>query len=193
MTRKRGAGFTIVELMVVIVVLVILTTIATVRLRLTQQGGRDQERKIDTQAIAAGLEVYYENGNVTTYTPKGYYPGGAQVEAARGLTPPFNEFLEGVAAVSYQAPGREVADSFGVDPGYATSAVGANADGSYSNAQAKILLATRPYLYQPLRRNNAFCVSYIDCVKFNLYYQLEAPTADCPAPDNICIIRSKNQ
>lgn len=186
MASRRGAGFTIVELIVVITILVILTTIAVVRLRLTQQSGRDQERKIDITAIATGLEVYYESGNPTTNTPKGYYPGGAQVTAAAALTPPFSEFLEGVAAISYIAPDSEGAVSFGVDPNYAVAAIGANADGSYSDTQAKNLLTTVPYLYQPLQRNNAFCASYANCVKFNLYHLEEAT-------GNVIKTRSKQQ
>lgn len=186
MTRKRDRGFTIVELIVTIVVLVILTTLVVVRLRLTQASGRDQERDIDVTTIATGLEVYYDNGNVTTSTPKGYYPGGTQVETARATTPPFKEFLEGVPVVSLTAPGFSVTDSFGVDPAYASSPPGENTDGSYSDAQARSLLTTRPYLYQPLRRNNTFCVNYTDCVKFNLYYLKEST-------DTVIKTRSKNQ
>lgn len=197
MAKKRGAGFTIVELIVVISILILLTTIVTVRLRSTQKGGRDQERKTDITAIANGLEIYYENGNPHTYTPKGYYPGGLQVEAASALTPPFSEFLEGVPAASLRAPDREIVESFGVDPNYTTTAPGSNTDGSYSDAQAKALLATRAYLYQPLRRNGTFCTNYSDCVRFNLYYQLEElkePTAECPSTiEKICKVRSKNQ
>lgn len=186
MTKKRGKGFTIVELMVIIVVLVILTTLVVVRLRLTQQSGRDQERSIDITTIATGLEVYYENGNVTTYTPKGYYPGATETEVARTSTPAFNEFLEGVSVISLEAPGRTITDSFGVDPSYVSAPVGANTDGSYNDVQARALLASRPYLYQPLRRNNTFCVSYADCVKFNLYYLKEST-------NTVITIRSKNQ
>lgn len=186
MMRKRGAGFTIVELIVTITILVILTTLVVVRLRMTQASGRDQERQIDATAIATGLEVYYENGNPATYTPKGYYPGANQMLAAAANNPPYNEFLEGVPAVSLSAPDRTISDSFGIDPNYASSPVGANSDGSYSDAQARPLLATYPYLYQPLTRSNAFCVNYTNCVKFNLYY-LEEVT------DTVKKIGSKNQ
>jgi len=186
MTKKRGVGFTVVELMVTIVVLVILTTLVTVRLKSTQAGGRDQERDIDSTTIATGLEVYYDNGNVTTYTPKGYYPGATELNAAAALSPPFKEFLDGVSAASLTAPDRTINDSFGIDPNYASAAVGANTDGSYSDAQVRPLLVHFPYLYQPLRRDNAFCVNYIDCVKFNLYYLKEST-------DEVVKIRSKNQ
>lgn len=186
MASRRGQGFTIVELIVTIVVLVILTTLVIVRLSTTQASGRDQEREIDVTTIATGLESYYENGNATTLTPKGYYPGGAQVQAAAATSQPYSEFLDGVSKISLIAPDRTINDSFGVDPNYATAAAGANADGSYSDAQARTLLQTFPYLYQPLRRNNTFCANYADCAKFNLYY-LEEST------DTVKVIRSKNQ
>lgn len=186
MASKRGEGFTVVELIVTIVILVILTTLVVVRLRSTQTSGRDQERSIDATTIATGLEGYYENGNVTTYTPKGYYPGATEITVAAGLTPPFNEFLEGVSAASLTAPDRTITDSFGIDPNYASAPAGANTDGSYSDDQARPLLLQFPYLYQPLRRNNTFCTIYSDCVKFNLYYLKEAT-------DEVVKIRSKNQ
>lgn len=186
MTRKRGAGFTIVELIVTVTIIVILTTLVVVRLRMTQASGRDEERNIDITTIATSLEVYYESGDITTYTPKGYYPGANQILAAAAKDPPYNEFLQGVPAISLIAPDRTITDSFGIDPAYATAAIGANTDGSYSDAQARALLSTYPYLYQPLTRSNAFCVNYDDCVKFNLYY-LEETT------DTVIKIGSKNQ
>lgn len=186
MMRKRDTGFTIVELIVTITILVILTTLVVVRLRMTQASGRDQERDIDTTTLAKGLEVYYENGNTSTNTPRGYYPGATQIIAATATDPPFTEFLEGVPAISYAAPDIEATDSFGIDPNYATAAAGENTDGSYSDTQARTLLQTYPYLYQPLRRNNTFCVNYVDCVKFNIYY-LEETT------DTVVKIRSKHQ
>lgn len=176
MTRKHTEGFTIVELIVTITILVILTTLVVVRLSSTQADGRDQERNIDVTTIAAGLETYYENGNDTTFTPKGYYPGAAEISTASALTPPFKEFLEGVSRISLEAPGLSAQESFGVDPAGARGVNPGNVstpDGSYGDVQAKALLATIPYLYQPLKRDNTFCTSYADCVKYNLYYLKE--------------------
>ena len=189
MTRTHGAGFTIVELIVTIVILVILTTIVVVRLSSTQADGRNHERSIDTETIATGLELYYDNGNASTFTPRGYYPGAIEVQNAATLTPPFNEFLEGVSRISLEAPNHTIDDSFGVDPNYDTAAVGTHTDndGSYSDAQAlELLTDAYPYLYQPLKRDNTFCASYVDCVKFNLYYLEEGTNA-------VRKIRSKHQ
>ena len=184
--RKRGKGFTIVELMVTITILLVLTTIVVARLLLTQTGGQDQERNIDTSSIATGLEIFYQDGDLTGTISKGYYPGALQVQAAAITTPPFDAFLDGVPQASFEAPDRNTSNSFGVDPNYASAAVGANPDGSYSDAQARALFPTYNYLYQPLKRNNTFCANYADCVKFNLYY-LKQET------DTVVKIRSKNQ
>jgi type II secretory pathway pseudopilin PulG len=183
---KRGGGFTIVELIVTITLMVILMTIITVRLISTQANARDEERSTDIVTISKGLETFYVSGSPKLSIPKGYYPGGQQVQTAAATTPPFSEFLEGVSKSSYEAPGRDSTNSFGVNPSYATAPIGSNPDGSYSDAQSRPLLATFHYLYQPLKRDNSFCANYLDCVKFNLYYISEA--------DNVVhVIRSKNQ
>lgn len=186
MTWKYARGFTIVELIVTIVVFTILTTLVVVRLSSTQVSGRDQEREVDIETIATGLDVYYQNGNADASIPKGYYPGAAQVQVAASTSPPFSEFLDGVSHTSLEAPDRTITTSFGIDPNYATAPAGANSDGSYSDAQARALLSTYPYLYQPLTRGGDFCDTYIHCVRFNLYYLEEAT-------DTVKKIRSKNQ
>lgn len=183
---KRGGGFTLIELMITITIMVILMTLAVVNLLSSQANGRDKERQADMDTLARGLEVYYLSGNPITNTPAGYYPGGQEVTTAAGTTPPYSRFLEGVPQTSFEAPNRDATNSFGVDPNYTTSAPGSNPDGSYDDTQARTLLATIPYLYQPLKRDNTFCASFADCVKFNLYYLTEAD-------NTLHKIRSKNQ
>lgn len=183
---KRGRGFTLIELMITVTIMIVLMALAIVNLLTSQIDTRDQERRTDIGTIARGLEVYYVSGNPYTNIPKGYYPGGQEVTTAIATTPPFNNFLEGVGQTSFQAPNEAVTDSFGVDANYATSAPGSNPDGSYSDSQARTLLASKPYLYQPLTRTNVFCASYVNCVKFNLYYLTERN-------NTVNVVRSKNQ
>ena len=116
---------------------------------------------------------------------KGYYPGVSQVTAAKALTPPFNNFLEGIGPSSLTAPEKTITTSFGTDTA-SPGTVGNNPDGSYDDSQARTLLATYPYLYQPLKRDNTLCQNYSDCVKFNLYYLNESD-------DTVQKTRSKNQ
>lgn len=167
----RSRGFTIIELVVTITVMTILMVLVSIRLVYTERAGRDQERSIDTTALARGLELYYQNGVTDLSIPRGYYPGTTQVQNAKAVSPSFNNFLEGLSQDSYIAPTKTISTSFGTDTG---TTVGANNDGSYSDTQLTTLLATYPYLYQPLKRDNTLCSTYTDCVKFNLYYQSEA-------------------
>lgn len=180
MVSKRG--FTVVELMIAIAIMVILTSLVIVRLTSSQVNSRDYERKTDIEAISKGLETYYMNGDTRNNIPKGYYPGSVQVQAASTTSPPYGGFLEGVSNASFISPGKTITNSFGFN----SSATASGRDGSYTDAQARSLLSTYPYLYQPLRRNNTFCTSYVDCVKYNLYYITEAD-------DKLHIVRSKNQ
>jgi len=56
-------GFTIVELLIVIVVIAILAAISVVAYNGIQQRGRDTQRKSDLQAISKAVELYYvDNG-----------------------------------------------------------------------------------------------------------------------------------
>lgn len=180
------SGFTIVELMVTVTVLVILLTVAVVRLTSTQAGSRDQEREADISALATALESFYQNGSSSGSIPRGYYPGAIQVQAAASTTPPFHNFLEGIDRNIYTAPDRTIHNSFGINPSYASAPVGSNADGSYSDSQARALLSAFHYLYQPLQRDNTFCATYTNCVKFNLYYLNEDT-------DTVVRVRSKQQ
>jgi len=61
-------GFTITELLIVIVVMGILLTLGVVNLRGSQVSSRDSERKSDIDALALHLESYYNNGNDSTQT-----------------------------------------------------------------------------------------------------------------------------
>lgn len=184
-TMKNRRGFTVVELIVTITIMVILMTLVVARMINTQAAGRDQERGLDMTALHNGLEAFYTGGNQVKNIPKGFYPGRQQIQTAASSSPPFSELLDGVPKSVFMAPRRTITDSFGVDPA-GTPVVGSNADGSYDDSQARALLEDTPYLYQPLRRDNGACVSYADCVKYNLYYITETD-------DELHIIRSKNQ
>lgn len=59
----RTKGFTIVELLIVIVVIAILAAISIVAYNGIQQRGRDSQRQSDVKTIAKALELYYiDNG-----------------------------------------------------------------------------------------------------------------------------------
>jgi len=61
--NKHQYGFTIVELLIVIVVIAILAAISIVAYNGVQQRGRDSQRKADLQAISKAVELFYvDNG-----------------------------------------------------------------------------------------------------------------------------------
>jgi len=74
MTARRAAhlqlrGFTIVELLIVVVVIAILATITVVAYTNIQARARDSQRQQDVKTIAKALELYYLD--------KGAYPAGS--------------------------------------------------------------------------------------------------------------------
>jgi len=61
--KKTKSGFTIVELLIVIVVIAILAAISVVAYNGVQQRGRDSQRSSDITALAKAIELYYiDNG-----------------------------------------------------------------------------------------------------------------------------------
>jgi len=72
--RKRQEGFTIVELLIVIVIIGILATLVIVTFTGTQQKARDSQRQTDINAVDSHLESYFaENG---------YYPDADDLTGA---------------------------------------------------------------------------------------------------------------
>lgn len=67
--KEKRAGFTIVELLIVIVVIAILAAITVAAYNGIQNRARDSQRESDINAIAKGLELHYID--------KGYYPLGS--------------------------------------------------------------------------------------------------------------------
>jgi prepilin-type N-terminal cleavage/methylation domain-containing protein len=69
--NKSKAGFTIVELLIVIVVIGILATLVIVTFSGIQQKGRDTQRKTDINALQSHVESYYAQN--------GFYPSFGQL------------------------------------------------------------------------------------------------------------------
>ncbi len=59
--KKRQSGFTIVELLIVIVIIGILATLVIVTFSGIQQRARDTQRKTDINAAQSHVEAYYAN------------------------------------------------------------------------------------------------------------------------------------
>lgn len=77
MRKLNSKGFTIIELLVVIVIIGILVALALPNLFSAQQRGRDTERKNDLKNISQKLETYF-NDNTS-------YPAGDMAAVATAL------------------------------------------------------------------------------------------------------------
>jgi len=155
-------GFTITELLIVIVVMGILLTLGVVGLRGSQLSSRDNERKSDIDALALHLESYYSNGNDALTTT---YPSTALTTAV--TIDSVHTFLRDIDLKAITAPGI-------TDP--AITLISATCTGVC--VQTPGSATTSPtfdqYMYQPLKSDGSLCTnSAQECVEFNLYYRLE--------------------
>ena len=76
MFHKKGAGFTLVELLVVISIIGILSSFAVVSLNSARMKARDALRKGDMAQLRTAIILYYDN-NDETYPICGTWDGGA--------------------------------------------------------------------------------------------------------------------
>ena len=75
--RKPQAGFTIVELLIVIVVIAVLAAISIVAYNGVQSRARDAERRTEMASIEKALELYHlDNGGYPTCSNTTYTAGG---------------------------------------------------------------------------------------------------------------------
>lgn len=94
--NRQQAGFTLVELLIVIVVIAILAAIVINTFAGVQARARNTERQTDIKAVASQLEVYYTNN--------GNYP----VNAAAITT----TTLQGLSADAVKNPQNTAANAF---------------------------------------------------------------------------------
>lgn len=167
---KYRAGFTIVEVIIVIAILGILLTLAVVNLSGQQASARDEERKVDVATIASNLEVFYTSGSDSL--PAGSYPGTDQLTnessvlaALRDLDP------AGLKAPGYSGPGISFIP--------ATNAV-----------QTTVGVLPQPtpsqYVYQPIVNNILCTATTTKCRLFNIYYKSEVSGI-------VAVLKSKNR
>jgi prepilin-type N-terminal cleavage/methylation domain-containing protein len=130
--NKRQSGFTIVELLIVIVVIGILATLVIVTFSGIQQKARDTKRKTDINAIDSHVEAYYANS--------GNYPTLAAVNDAtwrgtnmKGLDPNALQDPKGSSQALVSAPAAN---------GYAYEPTGCSGTATTDTCTAFTLTAT---------------------------------------------------
>ena len=139
--NKQNKGFTIVELLIVIVVIGILAGLVITTYNGIQQKARNTERTTDLKTFQSQLEAYYAN--------KGYYPG--------------NDSLGGTSAtnVSFIA-----SDLKGMDKETLRDPKGTSADYSLNTGTT---LGGNKYTYAPTKDDGSACTTAGgDCTKYTL-------------------------
>jgi prepilin-type N-terminal cleavage/methylation domain-containing protein len=173
---NRRSGFTIVELIIVIVIMAILLALAVVNLRSSQIGARDDERKTDVSNIARSLEAFYNSG--TAGISGGTYPGVSHMSDLN-TTGGSDDILPDIDQRSLRAPG--VADTDPVSLIAATNNIETT-----TGIQPQPTIST--YVYQALQNDGSLCTDHLvtPCRRFNIYYMLETD-------NTVYEITSKNQ
>jgi prepilin-type N-terminal cleavage/methylation domain-containing protein len=148
-------GFTIVELLIVIVVIGILAALVLNTFSGVQRRARDTERQTDVNSVATQLEVYFND--------KGQYPTLANLQSDAWAT----ANLKGIDPNALKAPNR-TANSI------TNQTTTAGLGGRAANSQ---------YGYVPVNSAGAACDNTAgnECVKFTLYWVKEDAADDASA------------
>ncbi|HTK39924.1 MAG TPA: prepilin-type N-terminal cleavage/methylation domain-containing protein [Patescibacteria group bacterium] len=146
-TQGHKTGFTLLELMVVVVLLALLVTgvvwVDSALISSTKQS-RDAERATDVKSIALLFEQYYRSS-----------PTGA------GSTYPTTQQVTG--SISSLVPNKELL----TPPLMSDPALGVAADTATQSP------TTDEYTYQPFNAFGTLCTTTPPCVRFVLYYHTE--------------------
>lgn len=139
--KRKQAGFTIVELLIVIIVIGILAALVLVTFTGVQQKARNTERQTDLKAIASHLEVYNAQ--------QGYYPAQTDLTSstANAVTGFVSASLKGLdkealrdpkGANYYLAAGNATSNQYGYVPSPA------NCDNTAGNECVSFVLTHLP-------------------------------------------------
>ena len=150
--KQKPAGFTIVELLIVIVVIAILAAITIVAFNGIQQRARDTKRLNDITTMNKQLELFYVD--------KGYYPLTESLSGGLGF--PF-------AAANFSSSGT----GYMVAPGNTDTA-----NSSYRDFSSPPSIY---YGYISYKADGSRCTAATGdtvslCKKYTLYYRTESPT-----------------
>jgi prepilin-type N-terminal cleavage/methylation domain-containing protein len=181
---SKSRGFTIVELVIVIIIMGILLVLGVVNVTSSQANARDKEREADTGTIVKGLETRYNRGNPVvsaSYVKSGSYPSVNEILHAEGKNPDaanlpntgtiyITDLLPGTDTNSFYPPNTgkptDMATTFKVICSTSCSTMNAEDPTQISAALGG---SKSVYVYEPITAANQVCINSI-CVRYNLYY-----------------------
>ena len=208
---QNRRGFTIVEIVIVMIIMAILLGLGFAVTVNTQANARDTERSTDIKNIAQGLENRYKKGNPRATAESAYaytagsYPGTIEMQHMLGA----NVTSYGIATttggyISDAIPGTDTAmfSPPGVTGDYAGFMILCPAGGCVAENMTTIKSAatvtTAKYLYEPIDADNKICTGAANnpCVRFNLYWRSETEkdtSIDGTIVDTLHVVRSNHQ
>ena len=179
-------GFTVVELVVVMVIMAILLAIGGLAIGSSRANARDAERTSDIEILARGLETRYTRGKINpavtavpAYVKPGTYPSINEMnhiigQSVTGFTPA--QITTGYGPIAL--PGTSV-EAFSPPgqlnyAGFTVSSCSAAIEVLTAAACLDTLTTKDTYVYEPIDANGALCVDTVEgCVRFNLYWKRE--------------------
>lgn len=166
---KHRFGFTVVELVVVIVAIGILATIGIVSYSGMQARARDTERKADADSIAAAFEVYYEQTGVYPSFREAVHTDGLAASCTQRCGAPFLTNVVRIPPSALIAPGAT--------SGTTSSIIGGTADPTTSQYVYRSLTSSNSDCWEPFNNPHdssiaEYSVNY-KCAKFSLKYREE--------------------
>lgn len=199
--RLRQAGFTLVELMIVMIVMIILVGLGIATMGNIQAQARDKERDGDVAELARGLEQRYSQGSsAVTVDTSGRYPSNDEVAYAMN-EPSFTcsaTYSPCPASSSYRTtwlPGTSMANFFPPSNTVQDPAKARLVSPSSSSTAKATLVAQDYYYYEAFNLSGGACTSEAtdNCYSFTITYCPE--TAGCTSSDisKATIIKSKHR
>lgn len=139
--HRKQEGFTIVELLIVIIVIGILAGLVIVTFTGIQQKARNTERQTDIKAIQSHIETYNaQNGRYPTRDDLNTQPGTGNWWIQDNLKGLDKEALRDPKASTFQLAGSATANQYAYAP---TASDGSSCDNSTTDC-AKYTLTARP-------------------------------------------------
>lgn len=192
---RRWTGFTVVELVVVMVIMAILLTLAGFTLNRSQGNSRDAQRNADIAIIARGLETRYKEGNpraggVPGYTMPSYVVAGSYPDidemsyifgnTVSGYSPSqvtggfSGDALPGTAVANFTPPGASggAYTGFVLAPCTTAGSCASAGDSGTNGSSAGSATTTSQFYYEPIDANGNICKD-TTCVRYNLYWRTE--------------------